>query len=177
MKNLFKKKQAVLICSCIFLTFLICISSCKKESNQKSTSIFNENQKTDQAVVEKVDKQLLQTYVDYELKLEAKNLRSQSNSSIHTDVTDLKMNKFAFEKMINNYLANERNIMREAFFPKKSLRVSPNTLYTPDPQHCYDASGAEIPCPTAGGGSTVSCLGNFTGKNTTNTILFVAGIK
>jgi len=86
------------------------------------------------------------------------------------------MDKFAFEKMVNNYLANERNIMRQAYVTKKNLNISPNIAQKQEPSRCYDGYGTVVGCPVSGG-STVSCLGNFTGMNSTNTILFVAGLN
>lgn len=180
MKNLFKKNQIVLICSFIFLTFLICFSACKKEGTQKSELSLNENKKTDkmQIVEEKVDKQLLEKYVDYELKLEAKNLRSKLTPlTPPIDMSDLRMNKSEFEKMIDNYLANEANIMREEYAKKRNLNVITYTKAPQNPHVCYDEMGNAVPCEGFGGGETVSCTGTFTGMNTTNTILLVAGLN
>lgn len=139
---------------------------------------MNETKKADQVVEEKADKELLLKYVDYELKLEAKNLRLQSNPSIQIDMSDLKMDKSSFEKMTDNFLVNERNIMRQSNFGERNInKPATNISASLNPQHCYDEIGNEVPCYGLGGGQTVSCTGNFTGMNTTNTVLFVGNLN
>lgn len=168
-----RKNFVVHLC---LLSFLICATSCKKDNNNAP---LNLNNNPAQLATVKANNKLLIKYVDYELKLEAKYLKSNSNP-LNIDTSDLKMDRTSFEKMINNFLLNEKNIMLQSSGEKMDVapnKMQPNTLYMPDVKKCYDVYGNLISCPATSGGQTVSCLGNFTGLNTTNTIVFVGGLN
>ena len=112
-------RRSTLILSFVLLFF----ASCKKEPtippNQEKAVAIQSNK----IAPEKVDAVLLNTYINYQLKVEANSLLKKAGKIV--ELITPKMGRKEFDLMIANYLANERNmILSKTYAMKKSIVTS-----------------------------------------------------
>lgn len=119
MKNYLSKvplgKTAMLLCiSLLFFT------ACKKELSNSEELDEQKSVQSTKFVAEKVNVSLLNDYINYQINSEASLLLKKAGKNIESGTS--KMSGKEFDLMIENYLANERNmILSNAQITKKNL--------------------------------------------------------
>lgn len=153
----------------ILVPLTVVFFSCKK---QNTNDIITTTQKGDLASLttqkaptpEPVNAALLQKYIDYQLSLDKADMLTKSG--VKTEVKPT-MTMAEFNAMLDNYLVNQANQMRQNYFLKSGGGVVTN--YAPLPPAPDDTTTVTLPV-------VVVCSGTFTAPNTTNTILFQATV-
>jgi hypothetical protein len=175
-----------------FLLVLSTIISCQKQklendANLKISHVSKNNAMSVTGrigfIAEQVDHTLLQKYVNYKSVLEKEAL-IEKFSGIHAKSQAPKMNKKEIQTMLDNFLANERNIMRSDAIRNKAgsavnfeQRKSTDTL--PPPANPFVSCVGTVDATTSGvifaatysgtGGSLSTFSFGFTGISGTMT--------
>jgi hypothetical protein len=98
---------------------LLFFTACKKESSNSAELDKQESIQTTKFVPEKVNTALLNDYINYQINSEASALLKKAGKN--TESVPSKMSRKEFDLMIENYLANERNmILNNAEITKKA---------------------------------------------------------
>lgn len=162
------------------LFFSIFLLSCKKESVTEISS--NKSINRTKPIVEKVDSALLEKYFTY---ISLEDIESKTTNANYLSTSNFsKISKLEFQTIIDNYLANERNVLRENYYLKNSENpagVAPNE----GGPVCYDMFNDPIPCEfgdpegngNTGGGSSVTCAGTIGGYSTASSVFFTANMN
>ena len=159
--------------SLLLLNFIIFFfASCKKESVVNSTEKINIT-KNEEFIPEKVNSDLLSRYIAYQTKVEANAILKKAGQN--TDSVSLKMDRKDFDLMINNYLANERNmILSKAYTLKKSTPVR-NAFNNDDGNSWPPTDPVDEDDPNNTGGPFTG-TGNFPGS-TVSGIVFSGNVS
>jgi hypothetical protein len=102
LKNL-KRVGIALISISLFL------NACKKPNRANTEIQVIEKNTPKKFTPEKVDEELLKTYMDYQIKVESNYLLRNSGKQISFSYANMKPHEF--DLMISNFLANERNYL------------------------------------------------------------------
>ena len=120
MKILNKSKKLFFLPLCI----VVFIISCKKDRSvlvkdaDKSDIVKSARISLWVPNLEPVDLKLIEKYIDYQMQIEAINLIKNSGRKV--PVNSIIIKKVEFDKMIDNFLSNERNGMRQSYFIEHS---------------------------------------------------------
>lgn len=169
MKNYLSKVPAgktAMLLSILLLFF----TACKKNLISSQNLDNQESVQTTKFVPEKVNPALLNDYINYQLNSEANLLLKKADKNIET--VTLKMSRKEFDLMIENYLANERNMILSTTFIKKQ---SGHVLSWRSP---WDEGGDDLPVGDDDGstGNPFTGTGTFPGSSISN-IVFTGNIS
>lgn len=160
MKSLNKSRNFFLF------SVVVLIISCKKDSSvlikdSDKTDIVKSARTSQKASnLEPVDLKLVEKYIDYQMQIEANNLIKNSGEIV--PINPIKIQRAEFNKMIDNFLANERNVMRQDYFTKHS-------------NNSFGLLSRAVDTTTLPN-VTVVCTGSFANMNSWCTILFQSNV-
>jgi hypothetical protein len=169
MKNYFSKipfcRTAMLLCIALFF-----FTACKKESPGLTNLDKQETVQTTKFVPEKINTALLNDYVNYQINSQASLLLKRAGKNVESATS--KISRKEIDLMIENYLANERNmILSKAFIKNQS---TPGTTFrapwddTPELPVGDDGLGSP--------GNPFTGTGTFPGSSITN-IVFTGNLS
>jgi hypothetical protein len=155
----------------LLLSFVLSFfPSCKKESPVSTTLEKSEVIQNKTFVPEKVDAGLLNTYINYQTKVEAISMLKKAGKNIESLAPKMEIKEF--DLMIENYLANERNmILSKAFIKNQSAHLL--SFRSP-----WDDGGDDLPVGDDGTGNSgpFTGTGHFPGSTITN-IIFTGNLS
>ncbi len=159
---------------------ILLFNSCQKEKISHDIESYNsviKSQTNRQTLMfENVDRTLIQKYINYQQEREINSMLLKSGVS-KTKIVSNRISLEEARKMIDNYLANERNVLR--LNAASSTSRNPWWWENPDPDEIEGDGGPTFPPVTGsinGTGNTVTVVITMNGTNITSLNYSVNGL-